>query len=134
MKFLNHSRNPCIFIFFTLRTKMNHFIFIFFRCIQFFLQTILIILNYTVRNTQDCICRTIVLIQHDCFCIWKILFKMHNNIYIRTTPCINCLVRITNNIQGSIFTNKKTNQLILKIIDILKLVYKYIFKSSLPFF
>ena len=58
--------------------------------------------------------------------------EIHNDIYIRTAPRINSLIRITDNIQTAVFPRQLFDQRILQAVNILELIDQDIFKAPLP--
>ena len=65
--------------------------------------------------------------------VWKIPFKIHDDIHLRATPCINRLVGITDHAQIAAFLYQQLDDGILQIIDILKLIDMQICEATLPF-
>ena len=103
-------------------------------CNQLLFHTVFIIRNDRVGCLQYFFGRAIVLIEDDGFRRRKITSVVHDDIDICPTPCVDGLIRITDNIQACILITEIADQTILQSVDILKLIHKNEFKSFLPLF
>ena len=64
------------------------------RCVQGFFGAVPVVIDQGVGDAQN-VCRgTVIAIEKDRLCAWKLLVKIHQYRYIRAAPFVYILVRI----------------------------------------
>ena len=63
----------------------------------------------------------------------ELFVKVQQESLVRAAPCIDCLIRITDNKEIIVIFTQHLHQFILRRIDILKLINHDIFQTLLPF-
>ena len=133
MEFTDLAGNPGGFILIARTGIMHDFLRALLVGIQILFQTMPVVFDHRVGTVENRRGAAVIPVEHDRPGSGKVFGEIQNDIDVRTPPGIDRLIGITDHIEAVFRAGKLTDELILKFVDILKLIHMDMAKALLPF-